>query len=70
MLNEGQFAGTGGWVLKPKGYRGVSKEGHREETVPQTPQVEYKTLDMTIEVLAGQDLPLPKEDSKQGRLHP
>ncbi|KAI1265470.1 PLC-like phosphodiesterase [Xylariaceae sp. FL1019] len=71
MLNEGMFAGTGGYVLKPDGYRGkkvinVTEESTDEETpvvAPlSTPAILHQTLDLKITVLAAQDLPLPEED--------
>lgn len=52
MLNEGMFAGEGGYVLKPKGYRA----GDVEAPVK-------KTLDLRVEVLAGASIPLPEDDS-------
>ena len=69
MLNEGQFAGTGGWVLKPDGYRGTPSQ---EKSITKETQVDtmtYKLLDLTVEILAAQDIPLLKEDSKGAR-HP
>ena len=65
MLNEGQFAGTGGWVLKPEGYRGDSagKEGAPEGMT-------YTTLGLKVEFLAAQELPMPKDDSKPDKMHP
>ncbi|KAK8168634.1 PLC-like phosphodiesterase [Phyllosticta citrichinensis] len=56
MLNEGMFASTGGWVLKPPGYRSDSPaERHLHA-------LNYGTLDLTIEVFAGQDIPWPESD--------
>ncbi|KAK7549668.1 PLC-like phosphodiesterase [Phyllosticta paracitricarpa] len=56
MLNEGMFASTGGWVLKPTGYRSNSPaERHLHA-------LNYGTLDLTIEVFAGQDIPWPESD--------
>ncbi|KAF2707746.1 PLC-like phosphodiesterase [Pleomassaria siparia CBS 279.74] len=53
MQNEGMFAGTNGWVLKPDGYRGTS-----DKTTQKT-AILYHNLDLSIEFLAGQDIPLP-----------
>lgn len=51
MLNEGMFAGEGGFVLKPRGFR----PGDREEPV-------RRTLDLVIEFLAAAALPMPEDD--------
>jgi len=56
MQNEGMFAGTNGWVLKPEGYRGTSNETTQKTAVP------HHNLDLSIEFLAGQDIPLPPEE--------
>jgi hypothetical protein len=71
MLNEAQFAGTGGWVLKPQGYRDASpvpKQPNGE--VSKLGKIVYKTLGLKVEVLAAQDLPLPKDGTKPRKLHP
>lgn len=70
MLNEGQFAGTGGWVLKPAGYRSDSRPKESGSSEPGANDIQYKKLDLVIELLAAQDLPLAKEDSKPERVHP
>ena len=57
MLNEGMFAGESGWVLKPQGYH--STVGQKSKSPEK--QVAYKKLNLTIELLAGQDIPLPQE---------
>ena len=71
MLNQGMFADTGGWVLKPKGYRGhmnsVAKELSNES---QATAVEHKTLSLTVEIIAGQDVPLPMGDKRPHGFHP
>ncbi|KAI9669023.1 MAG: hypothetical protein M1831_000615 [Alyxoria varia] len=108
MLNEGMFTGTGGWVLKPPGYRAVKSHktseedkaeptsaanaaaasetvendvkdeqskpkgkqqnikttsGHYDDdnvtTLPDHDRAASKMLDLTIELLAAQNLPLP-----------
>ncbi|KAK2064525.1 phosphatidylinositol-specific phospholipase C [Colletotrichum caudatum] len=63
MLNEAMFAGTGGYVLKPEGYR-CPKAGPPPDTVQGVPQIDYKTLDLQIDILAAQNLPLPPGDTK------
>ncbi|KAJ6115007.1 hypothetical protein N7486_000785 [Penicillium sp. IBT 16267x] len=57
MLNHGMFAGTQGWALKPSGYR--SSEGP-------TDSITRITLELKIEVFAGQDLALPQNHSEKG----
>ncbi|KAF1842759.1 PLC-like phosphodiesterase [Cucurbitaria berberidis CBS 394.84] len=56
MQNEAMFAGTAGWVLKPEGYRSTSQE------VTQKTAIAHHNLDLSIEFLAGQDIPLPPEE--------
>ncbi|KAI4177990.1 MAG: hypothetical protein LQ343_000074 [Gyalolechia ehrenbergii] len=71
MLNEGMFAGTAGWVLKPNEYRGqlhgqiagISNESQGDA-------VAHKTLFLSIEVLAAQKLPLPTGDRKPDGFRP
>ena len=64
MLNEGMFAGEEGWVLKPEGYRGPCKGSDAENTV------QKRTLDLTIELYAGQNLPLPTDEKVAKKFHP
>ncbi|EEY22708.1 1-phosphatidylinositol-4,5-bisphosphate phosphodiesterase delta-3 [Verticillium alfalfae VaMs.102] len=61
MLNEGMFAGTHGYVLKPEGYRGSKGVTHVENVVPAS-QIIRKTLDLQIDILAAQNIPLPPGD--------
>lgn len=56
MQNEAMFAGTPGWVLKPEGYRSTSDEATQKTAVV------HHNLDLSIEFLAGQDIPLPPEE--------
>lgn len=69
MLNQGMFAGSGGWVLKPKGYRGTGtlKEMSRE---PQANAIKHRTLSLAVEFFAGQDIPLPIGDKRPGSFRP
>jgi len=72
MLNEGMFAGEGGWVLKPEGYRsinGTQEEGDRP-SISQSDAILHKTLDLEIEVFAGQDIPLPEGDDTATSFRP
>ncbi|KAL6711793.1 hypothetical protein ACN47E_002836 [Coniothyrium glycines] len=64
MQNEAMFAGTGGWVLKPEGYRSTSEEATQKTAVP------HHNLDLSIEFLAGQDIPLPPEENDPKDLKP
>ncbi|KAK0381460.1 phosphatidylinositol-specific phospholipase C [Colletotrichum limetticola] len=64
MLNEGMFAGTKGYVLKPEGYRCLKTGSTPDPSSPTTPQITYKTLDLQIDVLAAQNLPLPPGDTR------
>ncbi|OHF00151.1 phosphatidylinositol-specific phospholipase C [Colletotrichum orchidophilum] len=64
MLNEGMFAGTKGYVLKPEGYRCLQTGSSPEPSHTDIPQIAYKTLDLQIDVLAAQNLPLPPGDTR------
>ena len=64
MLNEGMFAGQEGWVLKPEGYRGTLKGSDAAKPV------QKRTLDLTIELFAGQNLPLPSDEKAAKKFHP
>lgn len=61
MLNRAMFADQRGWVLKPPGYR--SSDGAGSAIV-------RKQLDLSIEVLAGQNIPLPPGDTNEKGFHP
>ncbi|KAL3477501.1 PLC-like phosphodiesterase [Aspergillus californicus] len=61
MLNQGMFAGEQGWVLKPQGYR---------STEPESAPIPRQTVDLSIEVIAGQDLALPPGDKSAKGFHP
>jgi len=50
MLNHAMFQGTGGWVLKPEGYRSQHHATSREVAL------ERGELDLSIELLAGQNI--------------
>ncbi|KAH0443365.1 phosphatidylinositol-specific phospholipase C [Colletotrichum camelliae] len=72
MLNEAMFAGTSGYILKPEGYRCI-KAGSpppAPDAAKDVPQIAYKTLDLQIDVLAAQNLPLPPGDTKVSGFKP
>jgi hypothetical protein len=58
MLNEGLFAGEGGYVLKPEGFR------------PGDAPPQYKQLDLTIEIIAAANIPLPDKNDKAKSFEP
>lgn len=64
MLNEGMFAGEEGWVLKPEGYRGTIQDSDGGKTA------QKRTLSLTIELCAGQNLPLPFDEKVAKKFHP
>ncbi|KAI1648914.1 PLC-like phosphodiesterase [Daldinia loculata] len=75
MLNEGMFAGTGGYVLKPEGYRGrkpvvIDDEENKAIPIPASETILHQTLDLTITVLAAQNLPMPEEEDKESGFKP
>lgn len=70
MLNEAMFAGTGGWVLKPRGYRGNPKDVVEISNESQADAIEHKTLSLSIEVCAAMGIPLPTGDKKAAGFHP
>lgn len=61
MLNRGLFAGEEGWVRKPQGYLST------EESSAPVPKVQ---MDLSIEFIAAQNLPLPPGDTKEKGFHP
>lgn len=65
MLNEGMFAGTDGYVLKPQGYRPIREQ---DDTASNT--IVRKTLKLAITVLAAQNIPLPPGDSSAKGFEP
>ncbi|KAL2002753.1 hypothetical protein VTN02DRAFT_6032 [Thermoascus thermophilus] len=62
MLNEAMFAGEQGWVLKPTGYR--SADGGSEGSIVR------HTVALSLEIFAGQSLPLPPGDSNEKSFRP
>ncbi|KAG6003432.1 hypothetical protein E4U21_002026 [Claviceps maximensis] len=64
MLNEGMFSGTGGYVLKPQGYRPTICSKSTSDTVT------YKTLNLKLTFLAAQSIPLPAGDKSSKSFRP
>ncbi|KAG5984766.1 hypothetical protein E4U55_003278 [Claviceps digitariae] len=64
MLNEGMFSGTGGYVLKPQGYRPTLGSKSASDTIT------YKTLNLTLTFLAAQSIPLPPGDQSSKGFRP
>ena len=71
MLNHGMFDGSDGWVLKPPAYRSTSQDAvTKVSDESQADAIAHKTLSLSIEIFAGQDIPLPTGDSKTSGFHP
>lgn len=72
MLNEAMFAGSHGYVLKPNGYRGknLSSSAPGISTESQADAITRKTLTLSIEIMAAQNIPLPLGDTREGGFHP
>ncbi|KAL7819319.1 phospholipase C [Trichoderma aethiopicum] len=70
MLNEGMFTGTGGYVLKPEGYR--SKLTSKEDTSPTTSPITIarKTVSLAFTFLSAQNLPLPPDEKSDKGFKP
>ena len=70
MLNEGMFGGGSGWVLKPEGYRGSATNASISQHENQTGAMPHKTISLTVQILAAQDLPLPNGEVRSFHFHP
>ncbi|KND87950.1 1-phosphatidylinositol 4,5-bisphosphate phosphodiesterase 1 [Tolypocladium ophioglossoides CBS 100239] len=71
MLNEGMFAGTGGYVLKPEGKSNYYR--YRPDIQPKPEQsisTTRKTLSLAITFLAAQSIPLPHPGPSPKRFNP
>jgi hypothetical protein len=60
MLNDAMFADEQGWILKPQGYRSSDAPN----------SIVRCQLDLSIEILAGQNIPLPPGDTNEKGFHP
>ncbi|KUI64817.1 1-phosphatidylinositol 4,5-bisphosphate phosphodiesterase 1 [Cytospora mali] len=81
MLNEGMFAGSGGYVLKPPGYRhpkpalpssGAEDNAKDKDNAHTQIQehVQYRALDLEIKVFAAQNIPLPLDTTSPKSFNP
>ncbi|MCJ1264904.1 hypothetical protein MMC22_004779 [Lobaria immixta] len=71
MLNHAMFAGSYGWLLKPKGYRGaLHGEVTKVTEESQADAIAHRTLSLSVSVVAGQNIPLPPGDSKPDGFRP
>ena len=70
MLSEGMFAGSGGWILKPVGYRGDRVSEKKPGYESQANAMPRKILDLKVVLYAAQEIPLPTSDMKPERFHP
>lgn len=72
MLNEGMFGGSNGYVLKPNGYLGKlsssATTGLSRES--QADAIAHRTLTLSIEIFAAQNIPLPLGDTRPSGFHP
>ena len=69
MLNEAMFAGSDGWVLKPRGYQGISGKEELSK-LNQAEAMTHKTMNLSIVIFAAQNLPLPLNESRLEHFHP
>ena len=72
MLNEGMFTGSSGYVLKPTGYLGKPAPSALPQLSmeSQAGAVAHRTLNLSIEILAAQSIPLPLGDTRPSAFHP
>ncbi len=73
MLNEGMFAGQEGWVLKPEGYRAsrATSKSRSTDSDATSRASAKRVLDLKIQLLSGQDIPLPVEkESTRTKIKP
>ncbi|KAK7890157.1 hypothetical protein LTR67_008623 [Exophiala xenobiotica] len=68
MLNEGMFASTGGWVLKPEGYRCTESSSSPKSLCV----LQKRRLNLEITFLAGQRIPvsLDKDVAHASKIKP
>ncbi|WEW58582.1 hypothetical protein PRK78_004050 [Emydomyces testavorans] len=62
MLNKGMFARSKGWVLKPEEYRGAAWTERRDSAGSGCGANRRHALHLSIQIYAGQNIPLPRGD--------
>ncbi|KMP09906.1 1-phosphatidylinositol-4,5-bisphosphate phosphodiesterase delta-1 [Coccidioides immitis RMSCC 2394] len=70
MLNKGMFARSKGWVLKPEEYRGAERTDKQESPESGRGLKSRHTVHLSIQVYAGQNIPLPKGDEHDRSFRP
>ncbi|EER37060.1 phospholipase C [Histoplasma capsulatum var. duboisii H88] len=72
MMNEGMFVGHRGWVLKPETYRGKAWTMEAAKGTESNLQniAKCRIMNLSIEVLAGQNIPLPEGDDHAKSFRP
>lgn len=69
-MNEAQFSGTGGWLLKPEGYHGSPTGETKLGSELQVDAMPRKRVQLSITLLAAQHLPVKRVKDKGSRLSP
>ncbi|KAI5296315.1 hypothetical protein KEM52_004207 [Ascosphaera acerosa] len=72
MLNHAMFDGTGGWVLKPEPYRSDrwrAQQGPSSTTTAGAAR-QGNALSLSIDIYAGQNLPLCPGETNSKKYHP
>ncbi|KAL1960718.1 hypothetical protein VTO42DRAFT_6548 [Malbranchea cinnamomea] len=74
MLNKAMFAGSKGWVLKPQEYRGTlissGRPAQGDASGAKGSVSHRRTLHLSIEFYAGQNIPLPEGDEHDRSFRP
>ena len=79
MLNHGMFHAGEGWLLKPPGYRSFPRNGRDSSTESQRQASvkadrnhirKHRTLNLEMELCAGQNLPLPSDEKTAKKFDP
>lgn len=65
MMNEAMFAGSGGYALKPIGFRSQPSESDKVAAA-----AKRYTLDLEVEYFAAQDIPLQPGDTRANSFEP
>lgn len=63
ILNDAMFAGSEGWVLKPRGYRSGDTRV-ASLLAPDNVTAHHHALDLKVTIYAGQHIPLPEARQK------